>query len=254
MAEGTGTENKPREYIATIVVSSGILGTIVIGVAVIVLDSKNPSDAAKLVLSSLLPLWGTWVGTVLAYYFSTKNFEAASQSTKELLSLDKQLASIPVRQAMIPRSKIVSMAISAGTTPEQKLVVEIRSEMTISKMQRLPVLFPDDHARYIIHLSTLDRFIAAEALKAGSAGTATPAGPSVSELKLQDLLDRAPELRVVLEGTFAFVKESASLAEAKLAMATTPNCQDVFVTQTGKKDEAVLGWLTNNEIAAHSKV
>jgi len=36
-------------------------------------------------------------------------------------------------------------------------------------------------------------------------------------------------------------------------MDTTPNCQDVFVTQNGKAGEAVIGWITNNEIADNSK-
>ena len=94
----------------------------------------------------------------------------------------------------------------------------------------------------------MNQFLAAEALKAPD----TPA-TAMTKLTLQNLLDGAPELRLVLQGTFALIKESASLADAKLAMETTPNCQDVFVTQNGRKDEAVLGWITNNEVAVNSK-
>ena len=32
----------------------------------------------QLLFSSLLPLFGSWVGTVLAYYFSKDNYEAAA--------------------------------------------------------------------------------------------------------------------------------------------------------------------------------
>jgi len=219
MAEETGSDTKLRANIAIIVVTFGIVASLSIGLFVIFLSSDaTRSDAAKLVMSSLLPLWGTWVGTVLAYYYSTANFEAASKSTKDLLSLDKKLASIPVRQVMIPRSKIISMAIEAGTKPEQKLIVDIKSEMANKKVQRLAVLYPDDIACYIIHLSTLNQFLAAEALKAPDA----PA-TAMTKLTLQNLLDGAPELRLVLQGTFALIKESASLAVAKLAIETTPN-------------------------------
>jgi len=252
MAEENGGDSKLRANLAIIVVSCGIAASLIIGGLVIFL-AQEQGDTAKLVMSSLLPLWATWVGTVLAHYFSTANFEAASKSTKELLSLDKKLASIPARQVMIPRSKIVSMVVKAGTTPEQKLIAEIRSEITTNKGQRLPVLYPDDIARYMIHLSTLDQFLANEALKATGAAAGAPAAPTIAQLTLQDLLNKAPDLHLVLEGTFALINESASLADAKLAMETTPNCQDVFVTHNGKKDEAVLGWITNNEIAANSK-
>ena len=37
-------------------------------------------DTTQLLLSSLLPLFGTWVGTLLAFYFSRENFKAAAES------------------------------------------------------------------------------------------------------------------------------------------------------------------------------
>ena len=67
MAEETGSDTKLRANIAIIVVTFGIVASLSIGLFVIFLSSDaTRSDAAKLVMSSLLPLWGTWVGTVLA--------------------------------------------------------------------------------------------------------------------------------------------------------------------------------------------
>jgi hypothetical protein len=247
MADDGGSDSKLRANIAIIVVKFGIVASLLIGMLVIYLAAgPTRSDDAKLVMSSLLPLWGTWVGTVLAYYYSSANFEAASKSTQELLSLDKKLASIPVQQVMIPRSKIVPMTIKPGPRPEDTLIADIRSEMASKRVMRLPVLFPDDIALYIIHLSALDQFLAAEALK-------TPPVANMNQLTLKNLLEDAPDLGRILAGSFALIKESASLADAKIAMETTPNCQDVFVTQNGKNGEAVIGWITNNELAANSK-
>jgi len=157
VADKGGSDSRLREWIAIAVVTSGIVASLAIGMYVIRLKPEN----ATLVMSSLLPLWGTWVGTVLAYYYSGANFEAASKSTQELLSLDKKLASIPARQVMIPRSKIFPMTIKPGPKPEATLIADIRSEMASKDVQRMPVLYPDDIALYMIHLSTLDRFLAA---------------------------------------------------------------------------------------------
>jgi hypothetical protein len=50
------------------------------------------------------------------------------------------------------------------------------------------------------------------------------------------------------------VKEDATLADAKDAMDHAQDCQDVFVTKAGTKDEEVLGWITNNIIQDNAKV
>src|SRR5215813_14198228 len=65
-----------------------LLGTIVILAAgwsqLYDTSGKNPTalkDAAQLIFTSILPLLGTWVGTVLAFYFTKESLEAASRTT-----------------------------------------------------------------------------------------------------------------------------------------------------------------------------
>src|SRR4051794_9075198 len=65
------------------------------------LTSTSSPDQIKLafsilqyVLGVLLPLWGTWIGTILAYYYSKDNFEVANKSVQQLvdkLTSDKKL-------------------------------------------------------------------------------------------------------------------------------------------------------------------
>lgn len=57
----------------------------------------------------------------------------------------------------------------------------------------------------------------------------------------------------VVENSFAFVAKGRMLADAVAAMSKQAEragvtCQDVFVTDTGKTDEPVLGWLTDRRI------
>jgi hypothetical protein len=50
-----------------------------------------------------------------------------------------------------------------------------------------------------------------------------------------------------------FIAQDDTLAGAKRAMESKSRCQDVFVTTNGKSDSAVVGWITNIEIAKNSK-
>ena len=47
----------------------------------------------------------------------------------------------------------------------------------------------------------------------------------------------------------AFVSEKATVADARAAMTAKKDCNDVFVTPTGKVEERAIGWLTNTLLA-----
>ena len=76
---------------------------------------------------------------------------------------------------------------------------------------------------------------------------ATPGTPP-DQLSLADL-PSDQERRGIFESTLVTVGEQATLAEAKSTMIARPCCSDVFVTKLGNRTEAVLGWLTNVDIA-----
>ena len=41
---------------------------------------------------------------------------------------------------------------------------------------------------------------------------------------------------------------NSSIGQVKKLLNDNPICQDVFITQNGRLDEAVLGWIANNLI------
>ena len=57
----------------------------------------------------------------------------------------------------------------------------------------------------------------------------------------------------LVEKSLGFVSVKATLGEAKATMEKTKNCQDVFVTENGKADEPIIGWLANTDISKHAK-
>jgi ascorbate-specific PTS system EIIC-type component UlaA len=72
-----------RDLIAKIITISVFILTAFITVYLLAFtEDKNAS--IDFIGKSLLPLWGTWLGTVLAFYFGKANFEAASNAFKRV--------------------------------------------------------------------------------------------------------------------------------------------------------------------------
>lgn len=149
---------------------------------------------------------------------------------------DKLSANRPVADLMIPRSlmKVFKLVDSEDQTALSDLEAVLAPGIT-----RIPVLDESEALRYLIHKSVLAEF------KAGWKGSAPPT--------LADLADDAKIHRLIYDVT-AFVDESVSGGEAKDRMDSEPDCQDVIVTRNGRRDEPVLGWLTNIELRKISRI
>ena len=98
----------------------------------------------------------------------------------------------------------------------------------------------------MIHRSAIDRYMTRKALESPEI--------NLGELTLADLLKDDPDLKELFEKSFGFVKESATLADAKNEMERISRCQDVFITRSGDRSEQVLGMITNNKIQECAKL
>lgn len=238
----------PREQVAKwmLVVCGAILALTVLGVIIAALrlnDVKESGETFKYLFSALLPLIGTWVGTILAYYFSKDNFDAATQAQRQIVRdlTQERLRTIPVETAMIPKAQIDAISLSPGQAVGSIPVADIVGIIKDKKRTRVPVLDSGGVAQLVLHQSIVYRFIAesGEAIAQAQART------------LDSLLGFADTM--VLANAFAFVARSATLADAKAAMDQKAHAQDVFVTANGQAGEPILGWLTNVDIARNSR-
>jgi hypothetical protein len=195
----------------------------------------------------VLPMIGTWVGTVLAFYFGKQQLEAATRSVTAIareLTPEEKLGSIKAIDKMIPRGL---MFASTEEPAKLKLLDEITRLEGTRKGSRLPVLTKDDRPLNVIHRSTIEQFI----VKAMGSGKSSD---QVKDLTLQDLLQDV-DLGPAVQKSVAVVPETATLADAKRAMAAMSSwCQDVIVTRTGTAAEPVIGWITNVILEANSKL
>lgn len=146
------------------------------------------------------------------------------------------------RSRMIPKGNFFFKDLG-HLSPGSIRLRDLVSELTQKQLNRVPVLDGDSRPLYIVHRSMIDKFVAGNYWRLS--GTSSP------DFTLADLLAE-PEMKDIFETTFVAVSEQASLAEAKCAMIARPGCSDVFVTENGKRDEPVLGWLTNVDMARSS--
>lgn len=208
-------------------------------------------ELATLLLGSLLPVFGTWVGTVLAFYFGKENFEASQQRTKEMVqSVVSAFATTNVVDAMVPRNRMIVLDIPNGKDLGDIAVGEIRSKFQVagvngSPISRLPILDQTGACFGILHRSVWTEMVL----------SASALGPIINDQTLiKDILAMNYPLRPgitfeqLIRQAVAFVARDKTLAEAKAAMERVLGSQDVIVTETGTSGEPVLGWLSNVEI------
>jgi hypothetical protein len=234
-----------RNVIA-LIITVAVVG-ITIGIGIVCL-CKGFDDGMDFIGKSLLPLWGTWIGTVLAFYFGKANFDAASKSYQEViktLSSAEKMAGIKVTEVMIVTSKIEFLNLEKE---KEKKISDILKYERFKKYNRFAVFEPDNILKCIIHRSTFHQFIALK-VEEGMMNEA------IKALTLNDILNEPnAEIKNILAKGYDFVSQSATLLDAKNAMDAIAECQDIFVSQTGKISEPVLGLITNNIIMEKSKV
>ena len=199
------------------------------------------------VLQILFPLWGTWIGTVLAFYFGKTNFEVAVKSYEsviEKLSPNEKMAKLYVKDHMILLEKIVYLEYEA--VKEMK-ITEVLEDENFKSFNRYPIL-ENGVVKCIIHRSLFYKFTHLK-MQEGLEISA------IKELKLKDLVESTEEwIREILEKGIAIIPLNATVLDAKNAIDCIAECEDVFVTNSGRKDDPVLGMITNSMILKEATV
>lgn len=220
---------------------TGLLGFTAILVAINETSIEKRFTYVKDILTVVLPLIGTWVGTVLAFYFSRENFAAASRQTADLvrqLTPEQKLESIPVAEVMLDMTASTTTKLvlpAPGDAENVKLKADLVDALLEKQSRnRLPLVDSGGRVLFVIHRSFIDKFL----IKFAERG-----GASMADATLKDLLSQE-ELKTIFQ-TFATVGKEAKLIAVKLAMDGNPNCSDAFVTEDGTKGSKAIRWVTN---------
>jgi len=234
-------DNKTREVLSMTLVVLALSGIVLLSGATLLIG--RDIETAKWVFGAVMPVLGTWVGTVLAFYFSKENFNAAAQSVADMArqtsGIDK-LRTIAGRDKMIPVSQIKSQALTPAAAAAARLSDLLA---TFAGYERILLLNSGGGAvLYLIYRAEINAYLGEVALS-----TAAPK-PDPATLTVQNLIDSSPRRTTLFTSSFDFVAVTATLADAKIKMDKIDHCNDIFVTNTGGKDEPLLGWITDNTL------
>ncbi|MDR0834910.1 MAG: hypothetical protein LBN93_12160 [Candidatus Symbiothrix sp.] len=209
--------------------------TLAIAIICIIKYSKI-EDAVGFIAQTLLPLWGTWFGTVLAFYFTKENLDAANKSNRALLNRlsanDQQFASRSVCMVMKPLDKIITLSKEQDGNRTLK---DILAAEEFEPFNRFPI-FNDRKIEYMVHRLIITNYLLRQDKEEQDTKT------------LNDLLLGDSTVQDVLRNSIGFVPETATLLDAKNEMDKLTNCEDVFVTNDGTSSGDVIGWITDNDI------
>lgn len=233
---------RTRDYIALTLIVAGIVGiTLVSAAAIWFAKSSERADTTMAVFSALLPVVGTWIGTVLAFYFAKENFQAASDATRATLkqagtfSEDTKVAEVMTLKGNISPSRTVADMEEA----EGLVLSDLTREMQDKGNHRVPVFTTSRGAPLlVIHQDHVNDYAQKNSTSVETLGAA----PTVGKLR------EVPELKSAVEN-FVTVQLTATVADVRRALQQAPGSKDVFITVDGTREGAVVGWVTNSDLA-----
>jgi hypothetical protein len=257
--EISSTGNGKGQFVNTlaliIILLSAIMLIILIAMTWSHLTTGDTSfENIKNLLGILLPVIGTWMGTILAFYFSKQNFEAANQRVKEMVNqittTDEKLQVFKVADVMFkPDTSFLTLTNDEADFKAQKLS-DLLTKMKESHSERMPVLQKNTLIFiFLIYRTTVERFVLGyndDSIKLIPERLPKPPG---EDLTVGDMFQSDyKEIKDILNTKNCFQPLTATLNEIKQAMQGNSMCQDVFITKTGSKEEPVEGWVTNDLI------
>jgi hypothetical protein len=219
--------------------------------------ADNPSFTnVKDLLTILLPLIGTWVGTILAFYFSKENFSAANQRVKELINqitpTDSNLQVLNAVDVMIKPLDASLLILDNEAVFKASKLIYLIGKMEESHSERLPILKANSlKFIFLIYRTTIERFLLGYRDKSIKLDPSRAIPVNDSDLTIDDMFTSDYKLIkdiISLNARQSFLPITATLCDVKKAMSDNDICQDIFITKTGNKEEAVEGWITNNMI------
>jgi hypothetical protein len=144
---------------------------------------------------------------------------------------------------MIPLSEVVCHRIDKVPLTNLK-VVELALRFKNEHLSRMPFLTNDNCVKLMVHESMIARYISQKVIDGDAA--------KIAELSVAEMIATEPSLRRLFESSYAVVAAAARLRDVNALMGGVNQVQDVFVTETGRSDEPIVGWITNAMLAQHS--
>jgi hypothetical protein len=254
------SDSRNRESIALWVLIVSIAAVFLISVAVNII-AKDKEKASQRVMDSTLPLYGTWVGTILAFYFSRNAFEAASRANdRTTAAAFKQVKSgiVPASPdntlAKISLKSLANDLVFRQEDPDKSLqdvVAELESNNRYRTIVVEVVNRDDANKKYFKYVDLVYRINASAYLEQSQPRGLNPQGeegnaqvPPTLKTYLAWRHGKGEKAQPIV----VFLSQSATLADADAKLKETLGCRDVIVTTDGQKTSPVVAYVTDIDI------
>lgn len=223
-----------RYRIAPLVISLGAGGTILIALITIGLIASadaNEQFAAKEsmnILSILVPVFSTWVGTIIAFYFSNESFRIAAQAAAgQGNTADNSPLNGSAR--MLPYEKLTKLelktTVATGAVAEAK-AIDMKSVRDKFSDTASRVIVFDANRRVLFVLRT-----------------------KLDNKTVQTIEQYLKQNQNESDATnFRMLPISATVADGRRTLDLYKTL-DIFITDHGGVDEPVKGWVPDDKLA-----
>ena len=153
MAQNGNTSNaKLRNRLARFVLGFSVAAITIIAIYTIY---QEPAEA-KNIFNIVLPVFASWVGTILAFYYGRENFESANEEVRRIVErlTPEQISRDPISKHMRPLASMSYFQIPTGKGDADFTLAELRKKFG-GNITRLPVIEADKKPKYMIHESSL---------------------------------------------------------------------------------------------------
>jgi hypothetical protein len=169
------------------------------------------------------------------------------------ITSDKKLETTKAKDVMIPVAKLFYIEYKTGTDDKTiNLKTDFLDFLKEKGIQRVILLDENKIAKYVIHKSTIEGFIAEQYFNSQTPATNTPAQPAdnppedttpatnagdeAKALTFADLKAKGNDnVQAILKDGIKFIKEEANLSDAKVLIKNYVACNDVFITKNGSE-------------------
>lgn len=241
---GPNISRSSRRNIALTMIAIGAGGIILFSIVSVYfaaqVSAKEAVDVIDQMFPALLGVFGTWVGTVLTFYFGQDNFQTASEESRQLA---KELAPASTGNASRRLDEVMLSSTEIPKRQEQKVVLD---EIKISEIDsqlsegdsRLFLLNKDGKMVYLVHRLVLDNYIR----DAKDIDTYVYASDTIGAMAKFDNGRFGARMG---DKIVVFAAPETTVAEAKSMLRRKPTAWDIVVTEDGSAAGKVIGWVPN---------
>jgi len=192
---------------------------------------KGDVNVSMTIFNTTLPVFASWIGTVLAFYFGRENFESANKQVQHIVTNLTQIKSQKsIDTIMLTPYAMTIFKIEKDKSIENITLSELQNTFLTHRVSRLPIINFKNQIEYLIHQSKMNSYLLNKNVEAKDISLA---------IFLQDNREDEGD-----DGKrFILVSKNTPLEETYKRLQKCKKCKDIFVTENGKEEEEILGWV-----------